>query len=116
MSLTSASVVEEIVPAATTILGEDAASTELQVNAFAPQLDADREHVSNATRNPSWWPADHRRIPNYRPPRRHPQWPELTSSTGEATTITLMFLGCHLLQVGFQPCYSLETGADSSSR
>jgi hypothetical protein len=101
MSFTSASVVEEIIPAATTILGEDAASTELQVDAFAPQLDADRDRVSNATNNPSWWPADHRRIPNYRPPRRHPQWQELTSSIGEATTITLMFVGCQLLQVAF---------------
>lgn len=100
MSITSASTVEEIVPGAMTILGEDAASTELEVDSSA-QLDAHQNRVLDTPNNPSWWPANHRRIPNYRPPSYHPQWRELTSTTGEATIITLMFVGCHLLQVCF---------------
>ncbi len=109
MSITSASTVEEIVPAAITILGQDAASTELQVDSFAPQLDADQNRELDRPNNPSWWPANHRRIPNYRPPSYHPQWRELTSTTGEATMINLMFIGCHLLQVVFYPPNFQET-------
>ncbi|KPI36492.1 uncharacterized protein AB675_4434 [Cyphellophora attinorum] len=54
---------------------------------------ATREH------NPSWWPTDHRRIPDYRSAGYHPEWDRLTSSTREAVMVTMMFRGCEILRV-----------------
>jgi hypothetical protein len=57
------------------------------------EADGTREHT------PSWWPRDHRRIPDYRSARYHPEWDRLTSSTREAIMVTMMFRGCEILRV-----------------
>lgn len=52
-------------------------------------------------KNPPWWPIDHRRIPNYRSARYHPEWNELTDNSAIMPLIILvLFGGCHLISVG----------------
>ena len=55
--------------------------------------------------NPSWWPTDHRRIPQYRPARFHPDWSGLTATRRESLTIVCLFVGCHLLSVSTATCH-----------
>ena len=71
----------------------------LRYGAVRTPLNETDEHPETPTTNPSWWPTNHRRIPNYRPAQLHQQWSSLTSSYGEAFMINLMFMGCRVLLV-----------------
>jgi hypothetical protein len=69
-----------------------------------------QDELLRATNNPSWWPADHRRIPGYRPAHRHPEWNELTNNTIiQPVVVLVMFGGCHLLAVGDTKMFYLDT-------
>ncbi|RVX74925.1 hypothetical protein B0A52_01202 [Exophiala mesophila] len=50
--------------------------------------------------NPTWWPTDHRGMPNFRPARYHPEWHELTDdSTIMPIVILVLFGGCSIISV-----------------
>lgn len=50
--------------------------------------------------NPTWWPTDHRRMPDYRPARYHPEWHELTNNSAFMETVVLvLFGGCSIISV-----------------
>lgn len=51
--------------------------------------------------NPSWWPTAHRRMPDYRQARYHPEWHELTDNSSIMPMFVLvLFVGCHIISVG----------------
>lgn len=83
------------------IVGEAATPHLARTGALLDPLSPPNSTDDDGTRenNPSWWPTDHRRIPNYRSPRYHPEWDRLTSSTREYIMVTLMFRGCEVLRV-----------------
>ena len=59
------------------------------------------EESQRPTNNPSWWPTDHRRIPDHRPARVHPEWHELTGNSPIVDIVVMvLFGGCHLIAVG----------------
>ena len=50
--------------------------------------------------NPSWWPTNHRQLPDYRPPQYHPEWRELTGNNAVMDAFVLvLFGGCHIISV-----------------
>ena len=96
----------------------------LRHGALQRPLHAIDDGSETSTENPTWWPTDHRRIPDYRPARYHPQWNRLTSSTREAFMIVMMFRGCNVLRVSSHmhpvrdsplTCFSGPTGFPGGS-
>jgi hypothetical protein len=68
---------------------------------------------NRGTQNPPSWLTGHRRIPDFRAPRVHPEWSELTHGPRETILIGLLFRGCRLMQVKFKRhCFS-EAGTTS---
>lgn len=50
--------------------------------------------------NPSWWPTNHRRLPDYRAPRYNPEWRELTGNSTTMDLILVVFFGgCQIMAV-----------------
>ena len=97
MSATTTStsaIVQQATTVATALVGGDLETRDSQ---GSPR--ESRGSTTGEFNNPSWWPIEYRRMPHYRPARRHPQWSELTASTRESILITIMFGGCHLLAV-----------------
>lgn len=68
---------------------------------------------SGATQNPPGWLTGHRRIPDFRAPRVHPEWSELTHGPRETILIGLLFRGCRLMQVKFRRLCCSEAGTTS---
>lgn len=54
--------------------------------------------------NPTWWPTDHRRVPNYRPINRNLDWDQRPGGTNviEMIFIFTMLRGVQLNAVGFR--------------
>jgi hypothetical protein len=50
--------------------------------------------------NPLSWPRNHRRMPPYRQPIRHPEWDAIGGPLAVRVFMWDMFSGCQLLQVG----------------
>lgn len=85
----------------TTLVGDgDVLSGALRGGALLATDEPGQYNSQITTDNPVWWPTQHRRIPNYRQARYHPQWNTLTDSSREAFMIDMMFRGCYLLSVG----------------
>lgn len=59
-----------------------------------------RDEARRPGSNPTWWPTDHRRMPDYRPARYHPEWHELTNNSAVMETVVLvLFGGCSIISV-----------------
>jgi hypothetical protein len=71
----------------------------LQEGAVPVPQTVEENHSRSTSDNPEWWPTQHRRVPDYRRARFHPQWNSLTDSMREAFMIDMMFRGCYLLSV-----------------
>jgi hypothetical protein len=60
--------------------------------------------------NPTWWPTEHRRMPNFAAARYHPEWNELTGNNLFVDMfVVVLFAGCHVISV------SAFNGSDISS-
>ena len=105
----TASTVTSIVPVevstSSMVLGDDLIPNFLTEGLVPTTFVDDIELPSDphgGTQNPPSWLTGHRRIPDFRAPRVHPEWRELTDGLMETILISLLFRGCRLMQVNFR--------------
>lgn len=105
MSTTSTSTTktanQHVAATATSILTGESSDDSI-LNEVAQRLpDENHNEPRHPANNPSWWPTSHRRIPDYRQARYHPEWHELTdNSVIMPIVILVLFGGCHIISVG----------------
>ena len=84
----------------TNVIEEHAATELIRIQGVQDLHVEGDEGPQQSTVNPSWWPTNHRRIPDYRQPRYHPEWHELTdNSTTMSMIVVVLFAGCHIIAV-----------------
>ena len=107
-STTTTTALQEATRFVTSLVGEEVAF-QSDTGSIPSASDPNVGHAENSTtNNPSWWPTDHRRIPDYRPVHYHPEYYTLASSAREHFMVVMMFQGCHLLSVCQSPWLRYE--------
>ena len=102
MSASTTTSTEGTTTAIATLLGGETAANTIHTGGLPSSADTGGNEPPRVTDNPSWWPTDHRRIPDYRPIRYHPEWTQLADSVRQNFMITVMFGGCHVLAVSWR--------------
>jgi hypothetical protein len=119
-STTTTTTLQEATRFVTSLVGDEAVF-QADTGSLPSDSDPNDSQAENPTAsNPSWWPTDHRRIPDYHPARYHPEYYALANNSArEHFMVVMMFRGCHLLTVCQSPwlryevmliCLRLPTG------
>ncbi|KIW24670.1 uncharacterized protein PV07_10372 [Cladophialophora immunda] len=92
---TTTNTTEQILARTARLVGE---TSFIEPSHASPSVTSGSPSDHTRANNPAWWPTDHRRIPNYRQVRYHPEWHELSGNSLVADVfILVLFKGCGYL-------------------
>lgn len=82
------------------LVGGNIAASAVETGELPSPLHEDTPSIQESTQNPTWWPTDHRHVPDYRQVRYHPEWRALSGGSRAADVfIFVLFKGCGFLAV-----------------